>query len=77
MILVPLILGSAAMAGIAIVVLLDRAGVLPPPGGGSGGPSAFLEGVSQGAVIGVLVAMGAWILAWMVLLVVGLGILSV
>jgi len=66
--------------GAAAVVVLDRRGVLsgfesrPTPGGP--GDGTFLERVPKGALVAGMAAMAVWILAWLVLLVVGLSVLA-
>jgi len=77
MILVPLIVVPCAIVGIALVTLLDRGGALARTDAGrSRAPSGLTERVPRRALICMLVLMGVWVLAWLFLLVAGLGILS-
>jgi hypothetical protein len=72
-----LILGPLLVVAVAVIVVLDRMGVLPRLDGGPSLPSGgFLESVPRGALIGAGSVMILWILAWLVFLVVGLSILS-
>jgi len=80
-ILVALIVVPCAVVGIGAVTLFDRAGVFSALAAGGGptrgvrpaGPAYRLPRV---VMLGLLVVMGGWVLAWIVLLLVGLGILS-
>ena len=84
--LILFIVVPSAIVGVGLVALFDRmgafsglAGVGGPVGGGatSGYPSSGLAGrIPRVALIGVLAVMGVWVLVWIALLVVGLGILS-
>ena len=72
-----LIVIPCTIVGAAIVLLMDRAGVLPRLGEGGGtrpvassSPSFLARPVSLAAIV----LLAAWILAWLVLLVVGLDI---
>ncbi len=78
--LIPLIVVPCTIIGFAIVMLLDRAGVFPQldGGGGGGGGHARTRNPQIGRNLSLLalVVMGAWVLAWIVLLIVGLGVVS-
>ena len=81
----------AAVGGVAVYLIMQYSGVLPSipeeprirtgadsgtswrVGGGS--VPRRLEEVPQGCLVSVLVAMAIWILAWLVVLVVGLRVL--
>jgi len=70
-----LILGGAA------VVVLDRMGYLTRwesggTTGRSGGGSSLLESVPRAALVASMGLMAAWILAWLVFLVIGLNALA-
>lgn len=71
-----LIVIPCTLAGIAAVTLLDRAGVLPrldqPPGPWSSKPASSL---TRPLALGMIVLLGTWILAWFVVLFVGLNII--
>jgi len=72
--LVLLIVVPAVVIGGGVVLYLDHTGVLPRWDGGSG--SGFLESVPRPGLWAAVTLMGAWILAWLVLLVVGLRVLA-
>jgi len=79
--LILLVVLPALVLGAAAVVVLDRTGVLPrweAPGGGMSRPGdgTFLERVPRAALAGAMAVMVAWVLAWLVLLVVGLHVLA-
>ncbi|MGH9265029.1 MAG: hypothetical protein ACRD1D_10100 [Acidimicrobiales bacterium] len=83
--LVVLIVIPAIIVAVAVVVLLDRVGVLPRLDGssssygsswGSGSGSGFLESIPTGALLAAGGLMVLWILAWLVFLVIGLSILA-
>ncbi len=74
--LVLLVVLPCLVVGAAVVVVLDRMGVLPrwEAGGGMGGAAdgTFLERVPKGALVVAMGLLSAWILAWLVVLAVGL-----
>ena len=82
--LVALIVVPAIVIAVAVVVLLDRVGVLPRldgdaagwPSMRSGSGSGFLTSVPKGALLAGGAVMALWILAWLVLLVIGLTVLA-
>lgn len=78
--LVLLVVLPCLVVGAAVVVVLDRMGVLPrwESGGGMSGPAdgTFLERVPRTALFVAMALMATWILAWLVLLVVGLHVLA-
>ena len=76
--LVVLIVVPAIIVAVAVVLLLDRAGVLPRMDGGPSyrGDSGFLESVPKAALFASGVVMALWILAWLVFLVIGLSVLA-
>lgn len=75
--MIVLIVIPALVIAVAVVVVLDRLGVLPRLDGGPSIPSGgFVERVPRGALWGAGALMALWILAWLVFLVVGLSILS-
>ena len=72
-----LILLPLLVVAVAVIIVLDRMGVLPRLDGGPALPSGgFLESVPRGVLLGVGGVMALWILAWLVFLVIGLGTLS-
>jgi hypothetical protein len=80
--LIVLIVVPCIVLGVAVVTLVDRAGLLPrmPDGGGgwwaSSGSGGLADGVPRSGLVAAIVVMGLWILAWLVALVIGLSILS-
>jgi hypothetical protein len=75
--LVLLVVMPCLVVGAAVVVVLDRMGVLSLGGGmSSPGDGSFLERVPKSALFAAMVLLAAWILAWLVLLVVGLNVLA-
>ena len=83
--LVVLIVIPAIIVAVAVVVVLDRVGVLPRldgggssygAGWGSGSGSGFLESIPTGVLLAVGALMALWILAWLIFLVIGLSILA-
>ena len=75
--MVLLILVPAIVVAVAVVVVLDRMGVLPRLDGGPSLPSGgFMESIPRGALWGAGALMALWILAWLIFLVVGLSILA-
>ncbi len=76
--LIVLIVVPAVILAVAVVAVLDRAGVLPRLDGGpsvSSG-SGFFESIPKGALFGAGALMLVWILAWLVFLVIGLSVLA-
>lgn len=76
LIVVPIVVLSAMAVALGLVTVLDRAGVLPHLEGDRDRRPRVSDRVPAGAMVGALAVMGLWVLAWFVLLVVGLGILS-
>jgi len=75
--LVILIVIPALILAVAVVVVLDRMGVLPRLDGGPSLPSGgFMESIPRGALWGVGALMALWIFAWLIFLVVGLSTLA-
>ena len=75
--LVILIVIPSVVVAVVVVGVLDRLGVLPRlDGGPSGGPGSFFDGIPRAAMFAGMGLMAAWILAWLVLLVIGLVVLS-
>ena len=81
--LVVLIVIPAMIVAVAVVLLLDRTGVLPRLDGGSSSASSswrsgdgFFESIPKGALFGAGVLMILWILAWLLFLVIGLSVLA-
>lgn len=75
--LIILILVPALVLAVAVVVVLDRLGVLPRLDGGPALPSGgFMESIPKGALWGAGALMALWILGWLIFLVVGLSILA-
>ena len=75
--LVVLIVIPAMILAVAVVVVLDRLGVLPRLDGGPALPSGgFMESIPRGALWGAGALMLLWILAWIVFLIVGLSTLA-
>jgi hypothetical protein len=76
--LVALIVVPAIIVAVAVVLLLDRTGVLPRMDGGPSysSDSGFLESVPKAALFASGVVMALWILAWLVFLVIGLTVLA-
>jgi hypothetical protein len=73
--LVVLILVPAVV--VAVVVVLDRLGVLPRlDGGPTASYGSWYERVPRGAMFAAAGLMAAWILAWLVFFVIGLHVLS-
>ena len=71
--LVVLIIVPALIVAVAVVVVLDRMGVLPRLDGGPSMPSGgFLQSVPRSALFAGGAAMALWILAWLIFLLVGL-----
>ena len=71
--LVVLIIVPALIVAVAVVVVLDRFGVLPRLDGGPSMPSGgFLQSVPRNALYAGGAAMALWILAWLVFMIVGL-----
>ena len=78
--LVVLIVIPAMIVAVAVVVVLDRMGVLPRLDGssswGSSSGSGFMESVPKGALFAGGALMALWILAWLVFLMIGLSVLA-
>jgi len=75
--LVLFIIVPAVIVAMGVVAVLDWAGVLPRLDGGSGAASGSLfERIPRSALFAGAGVMVAWILAWIVLFVVGMNILS-
>ena len=78
--LVVLIVIPSIVVAVAVVVLLDRIGVLPRLDGGpsysSSSGSGFLESIPTGALLAAGALMVLWIVAWLIFLVVGLSMLA-
>ena len=75
--LVILIIVPAIVLAVAVVVVLDRLGVLPRLDGGPSLPSGgFMESVPRGALFAAGGLMAVWILAWLIFLIAGLSILA-
>jgi hypothetical protein len=75
--LVVLIIVPAIVLAVAVVVVLDRLGVLPRLDGGPSLPSGgFMESVPRGALLAAGGLMALWILGWLIFLVVGLSVLA-
>lgn len=75
--LVILIVIPSVVVAVVVVGVLDRLGVLPRlDGGPSGGSGSFFDGIPRAALFAGMGLMAAWILAWLVLLVIGLVVLS-
>ena len=71
--LVVLVIVPALIVAVAVVVVLDRLGVLPRLDGGPSMPSGgFLQSVPRSALFAGGAAMALWILAWLLFLLVGL-----
>lgn len=76
MILILLIVVPCILFAITLVAVLDRVGVLSHLDEGSNDSSSLLERVPRPALVGAMTLMGAWMLVWVVVLLVGLGTLS-
>lgn len=79
--LVVLIVIPAMVIAVAVVLLLDRTGVLPRLDGGPSSSSwrsggGFFESIPKGALFGAGALMILWILAWLLFLVIGLSVLA-
>ena len=82
MLVILIVIPAIVIAG-AVVVVLDRMGVLPhldngygSSGWGSGSGSGFLASVPKAGLWVAGAVMIVWILAWLVFLVVGLSVLA-
>jgi hypothetical protein len=73
--LVVLIVIPAIVVAVAVVVVLDRLGVLPRLEGGSSFSSSGW-GSSGGSGFLASIPMAVWILAWLLFLVIGLSVLA-
>lgn len=75
--LVILIIVPAIVLAVAVVVVLDRLGVLPRLDGGPSLPSGgFMESVPRGALFAAGGVMALWILGWLIFLIIGLSTLA-
>jgi len=78
--LVLIILLPCLILGGAVVVFLDRRGVLSGWDSSSAGraprTATFSERVPRAGLVAAMACMAAWILAWMVLLIVGLNVIA-
>ena len=77
--LVVLIVIPAVVVAMAVVLLLDRIGVLPRLDGGPSarsGSDGFLANVPKAGLLAAGGAMVLWIVAWLVFLVIGLSMLA-
>ena len=75
--MVVLIVLPAIVLAVAVVVVLDRLGVLPRLDGGPSLPSGgFMESVPRGALFAAGGLMALWILGWLIFLIVGLSTLA-
>ena len=76
--LIPLIVIPCSIIGFGIVMLLDRAGMFAQLDGGGGAQGRARNPRSGRHLhLAALVVMGGWVLAWIVLLVIGLGVVWV
>lgn len=76
--LIPLIVVPCTIIGFGLVMLLDRAGAFSQVDGGGGAQGRARDPRSGRRLqLLALVVMGAWVLAWIVLLIVGLGVVWV
>jgi hypothetical protein len=78
--LIPLIVVPCSIVGFGIVMLLDRAGAFSQVGGdvdGAGGVRVRDPRSGRRLYLLALVVMGGWVLAWIVLLGIGLGVVWV
>jgi hypothetical protein len=67
----------SVVVAMALVLLLDWVGVLPRlDGGPTAASGSWFERIPRGALFAAAGVMVAWILAWIVLLVIGMNILS-
>ncbi len=75
--MVLLIVVPAVVVAVAVVLVLDRIGVLPRLDGGPSLPSGgFMESVPRGALFGAGALMALWIIGWLIFLIVGLSMLA-
>ena len=78
--MVVLIVIPAVIVSVAVVLVLDRIGVLPRLDGGpsarSGSGSGFLADVPKAGLLAAGGVMVLWILAWLLFLVIGLSVLA-
>lgn len=79
--LVVLIVVPAVIVAVAVVVVLDRLGVLPHmEGQGSSGwnssSGSFMESIPKAGLWAAGAVMALWILAWLLFLVIGLSVLA-
>ena len=73
-----LVVLALLIVGGTVVVVLDRRGILAGESSGSIGRSggSLLENVPRTALVAAMTLMAAWILAWLVFLVIGLNVLA-
>lgn len=75
--LVVLIVIPALIVAVAVVLVLDRMGVLPRLDGGPSLPAGgFMESIPRGALFGLGAVLALWILGWLVFLLIGLTTLA-
>jgi hypothetical protein len=78
--LIVVIVVPCIVLGVAVVTLVDRAGLLPHMDDSTGGwwssSSHLSDAMPRAGLIAAIAVMGLWILAWVVALVIGLSILS-
>jgi len=75
--LVLLIVVPAVIVAVGVVAVLDWLGVLPRlDTGTASAPGSFLERLPRAGLYGAAGVMAAWIVAWVVLFVVGISTLS-
>jgi hypothetical protein len=75
--LVLLIVVPAVIVAVAVVAVLDWAGVLPRLDTGTdSAPGSFFERLPRAALYAAAGVMAAWIVAWVVFFVIGISTLS-
>lgn len=75
--LILLVVLAFLVFGAAVVVMLDRMGLLGPGRAVAGsGDGSLLERVPKSSLAVAMALMAAWILAWLLVLVIGLGVLA-
>ncbi len=75
--MVVLIVIPALIVAVAVVLILDRMGVLPRLDGGPSLPAGgFMESIPRGTLFGLGAVMALWILGWLVFLIIGLTTLA-
>jgi hypothetical protein len=73
-----LIVVPCTLVGVVVVAVLDRGGLLPRfdrPGPTSSRPVRSGNSIARPLSLGAILVLGTWILAWLVVLVVGLNII--